>query len=93
MFEYETSWSLDLGLQRKFLKDRLTLRVGASDIFFESGWDGVSKFNGMVSEGGGRWDSRRVSLSANYRFGNDNVKSRNRKTGLEEEGRRVGSGG
>lgn len=93
VFEYETSWSLDLGLQRKFLKDRLTLRVGASDIFFESGWDGVSKFNGMVSEGGGRWDSRRVSLSANYRFGNDNVKSRNRKTGLEEEGRRVGSGG
>lgn len=92
VFVYESSWSLDMGLQRKFLKDRLTLRLGASDIFFESGWDGVSRFNGMVSEGGGNWDSRRVSLSANYRFGNDNVKSRNRRTGLEEEGKRVGGG-
>lgn len=92
VFEYETSWSLDLGLQRKFLQERLNLRVGASDIFYQSGWDGVSKFNGMVSEGGGRWDSRRVSLSASYRFGNQNIKSRNRTTGMEEEGKRVGSG-
>ncbi len=92
VFEYESSWSLDMGLQRKFLQDRLNLRVGASDIFFQSGWDGVSKFNGMVSSGGGRWDSRRVSLSVSYRFGNQNVKSRQRQTGLEEEGKRVGSG-
>jgi hypothetical protein len=90
VFEYETSWSLDLGIQRKFLKERLNVRLSANDIFYQSGWDGVSKFNGLVSEGYGRWDARRVAVSLNYKFGNQNVKSRNRKTGLEEEADRVG---
>jgi len=90
VFIYETSWSLDLGLQRKFLNDRLNVRLSASDIFFESGWDGYSDFNGLYSLGSGRWDSRRVSLSLGYRFGNDNVKSRKRSTGIETEAGRVG---
>jgi len=90
VFIYETSWSLDLGLQRKFLNDRLNVRLSASDIFFESGWDGYSDFNGLYSLGSGRWDSRRVSLSLGYRFGNDNVKSRRRSTGIETEAGRVG---
>lgn len=90
VFLYEPSWSLDLGLQRKFLKDRLNVRINANDIFYESGWDGISEFNGLISEGSGRWDSRRVNLSLSYNFGNQNVKSRKRNTGLEEEAGRVG---
>ncbi len=90
VFEYESSWSLDLGLQRKFLKDRLNVRVNVSDIFYETGWDGFSDFNGLYAKGGGRWDSRRASLSLGYRFGNENVKSRKRTTGIESEAGRVG---
>ncbi len=90
VFEYNESWALNLGLSRKFLQDRLNVRVAANDLFFTSGWDGVSQFNGLTSEGMGNWDSRRVSLSASYNFGNSNVKSRKRKTGLEEEAGRVG---
>lgn len=90
VFIYETSWSLDLGLQRKFLQDRLNVRLSASDIFFESGWDGYSDFDGLYSLGNGRWDSRRISLSLGYRFGNDNVKSRKRNTSIEAEAGRVG---
>lgn len=90
VFKYESSWSLDLGLQRKFMKDRLNVRLSASDLFYESGWDGVSDFNGLKSFGGGRNDTRRGSLSLSYRFGNDNVKSRKRKTGIEAEESRVG---
>lgn len=90
VFIYETSWSLNMGLQRKFLRDRLNVRLAADDLFYESGWDGYSDFNGLLSYGGGRWDSRRISLSMGYRFGNDNVKSRKRNTGLETEAGRVG---
>lgn len=90
VFEYETSWSLDIGLQRKFLQDQLNVRLAASDLFYQTGWDGVSEFNGLISTGSGRWDSRQVSLSISYRFGNNNVKSRKRKTGLEDEAGRVG---
>ncbi|MFT6319933.1 MAG: outer membrane receptor protein involved in Fe transport [Granulosicoccus sp.] len=89
VFEYESSWSLNLGLQRKFLNDQLNVRLSANDIFFESGWDGVSVFDGLVSEGSGNWDSRNVSLSVSYNFGNQQVKSRKRKTGLEDEAGRV----
>ena len=90
VFEYDESWALNLGLSKKFLQDRLNVRVSANDIFYTSGWQGVSKFNNLQSEGMGNWDSRRVSLSASYNFGNSNVKSRKRKTGLEEEADRVG---
>ena len=82
-----------MGLQRKFLKDRLNVRLSASDLFYETGWSGESNFAGLKSEGNGWWDSRRVSVSLSYNLGNLNVKSRKRKTGLEEEAGRVGDGG
>lgn len=91
VFEYESSWSLNLGLQRKFLDDKLNVRVSANDLFYETGWDGVSEFNGLQSVGNGRWDSRRIAVSLGYNFGNQNIKSRKRKTGLEEEAGRVGN--
>ena len=90
VFEYDVSWSLNLGLQRKFLQDQLNVRLSVNDIFYETGWSGTSEFNGLISEGRGNWDSRRASLSVSYNFGNQKVKSRKRKTGLEEESKRVG---
>ena len=89
VFKYESSWSLNLGLQRKFLNDQLNVKLSANDIFYESGWDGFSEFDGLFSEGSGRWDSRNVNLSVSYNFGNQQVKSRKRKTGLEDEAGRV----
>lgn len=90
VFLYESNWGLNLGLQRKFLRERLNVRLSADDIFYETGWDGYSDFDGLYSYGSGRWDSRRISLSLGYRFGNDNVKSRRRNTGMETEAGRVG---
>ena len=92
VFEYDATWSLNLGLQRKFLNDQLNVRVSADDIFYASNWSGVSRFNGLVSTGYGNRDSRRVNLNVTYRFGNQKVKSRKRRTGLESEGSRVGGG-
>ncbi len=92
VFEYDPTWSLNLGLQRKFLNDQLSVRVSADDIFYTSNWSGISRFNGLVSAGYGNRDSRRVNVNVTYRFGNQKVKSRKRKTGLESEGSRVGGG-
>ncbi len=93
VFKYDSNWSLDLGLQRKFFKDRLNVRVSAADLFYETGWSGYSDFAGLYSAGNGWWDSRRVSVSLSYNLGNRNVKSRKRRTGLEEEAGRVGDDG
>jgi outer membrane receptor protein involved in Fe transport len=92
VFKYEANWSMDAGLQRKFLKDKMNVKVSVSDIFKTAGWNGVSVFDGLVSAGGGRWDSRRINLSVSYNFGNENVKSRKRKTGMEDEAGRIGDG-
>jgi iron complex outermembrane recepter protein len=89
VFKYESNGALNLGLQRKFIQDKLNVRISANDILYTSGWNGVSIFNGLESRGSGNWDSRRVSLSLSYGFGNQNVKSRKRKTGLEDEAKRV----
>ncbi|NNE26927.1 MAG: TonB-dependent receptor [Saprospiraceae bacterium] len=90
VFEYDTSWSLNLGVQKKFFNDQMNVRLAADDIFFQTGWSGFSEFDGLRGEGAGNWDSQRVTLSVSYNFGNQEVKrSRNRSTGLEEESSRV----
>lgn len=89
VFKYDANWSLGMGLQKKFLDDKLKVRVSASNIFNRFGWRGGSEFNGLISTGQGSWDNSFVSLNLNYRFGNQNVKSRRRKTGIENESKRV----
>lgn len=90
VFKYEANWSLSLGLQRTFFKKQLNVRVTANNIFNRHMWEGSSTFNGLTSYGKGRMDMYYVSLSLNYTFGNQNVKSRKHKSGLEAEGKRVG---
>jgi len=69
----------------------MNVKLSANHIFFESGWDGESNFDGLIGTGMGNWDSRRVAISISYNFGNRNVKSRKRKTGIEDESKRVSS--
>lgn len=91
VFEYQTSGSFNLGLQKKFLNNQMNVKLSGSDLFFTTGWRGTSEFNGLVSSGRGNWDSRRITLSVSYNFGNQKVKSRKRNTGLEDEASRVGA--
>lgn len=90
IFRAKANWSLDLGLQRKFLRDKLMVRLSVSDVFFQAGWGGVAEFEGLVSEVDALWDSRRLNLNVSYTFGNDKVKSRNRSTGTASETGRAG---
>ncbi|WP_238749754.1 outer membrane beta-barrel protein [Neolewinella maritima] len=89
VFEYQDNGSLNLGLQRKFLNDQLNVKLSANDILYTTGWRGRSEFAGLVSQGNGNWDSRRIGLSLTYTFGKQGIKSRERKSGLEEEAGRV----
>ena len=90
VFRYDTSWSLNMGVQKKFFNDQMSVRLAVDDIFFQTGWSGYSEFDGLRGDGAGNWDSQRGTLSISYNFGNQEVKrSRNRSTGLEEESSRV----
>jgi outer membrane receptor protein involved in Fe transport len=89
VFEYDPTWSLNLGLQKRFFQDKLNVKLSGNDLFYETGWSGYSEFNGLRSEGRGNWDSRRATLSLSYNFGNKKLKVKSRKSGLEEESSRV----
>ena len=91
-FETQAMGALNFGLQRKFLADKLKVRLAADDVFFTQPWRATSEFDGISTRGGGDWDSRRVSVSLTYNFGNDKVKVRQRKTGLDDAAGRVGGG-
>lgn len=90
VFRYDANYQVNLGLQKKFLKDALKVRASYDNLTNRMGFYGSSSFNGLVAESDGRWDNRYFSLSASYNFGNQNIKSRKRKTGIEDETKRVG---
>lgn len=92
-FEMQEMWSIDAGVQKKVLGGRGNLKVSVSDIFRTNQWSGISEFGPLFMDVGGRWDSRRLRVNFSYMFGNSQVKgARRRKTGLEDEQRRVKSG-
>lgn len=91
VFEYDSSYSLNFGLQRKFFGDKLNVKLSAQDVTFQSFWSGTTAFNGQVGTGRGNWDSRRVGLNLTYSFGDGKTKARKRSTGIEAESKRVGS--
>ena len=89
VFKYDANWSIDAGIQKEFLKQNLKIRLSVNNIFDGFGWRGVSEFDGLVSYGRGDWDNRYFTASVKYNFGNQNVKSRKRNTGIENESKRV----
>ncbi len=89
-FETRSIWNMDAGIQKKIWDGRGNLKLSVSDIFKSSGWEAVSTFGALYMEASGNWDSRRVKLNFSYMFGNTQVKNaRKRKTGLEDEQKRI----
>ena len=82
--------AMNIGAEKKFLKDQLAVRAKFSDIFFSSPWRADLQYGDLEITGTGGWESRRFDLSLSYSFGNSQVKgSRSRKTGLDDEQQRT----
>ncbi len=82
--------SLDMAVQKTLADDKLNVRLAVADIFYTAPWRAEGRFGDLYITGNGGWESRVVRLNVSYRFGSNEVKkTRNRKTGLEEEGSRV----
>lgn len=83
--------SFDMAIEKKFMKDRLALRIAGSDIFYTSFWQANATFGDVSFDGSGGYESQRISFNLTYNFGNAEVKkARDRETGLEEENKRTG---
>lgn len=81
-----SAYSIDLGLQRKVLKDNGTIKVSVSDILNTSKGGAYAKYDNVDIEVMNKWESRRLNISFNYRFGKADFKTRaNRSTSSSEE--------
>ena len=83
--------AMDLGIQKKLFDGKGELRLRFGDILHTAGWSGENLFTpGLKMTASGRWESRTVTMNFSYRFGSSEVKAaRQRKTGLEDENKRV----
>ena len=57
-------------------------------------WRAIQEnFDGLYFDAQGGWESRQFKFTLSYLFGNQTVKAAKRKAGLEDETKRVSSGG
>ncbi|PWK28642.1 outer membrane receptor protein involved in Fe transport [Arcicella aurantiaca] len=86
--------AVSFGVQKKFLKDKATLKLNVNDVFWSNSFRGSFAFNDIDVQIANKWESRVARLTFTYRFGNNKVQaSRQRQTGLEAEKGRVKNGG
>lgn len=93
-FKSKGMGSVDLGVQKTILKGKGNLKLAVSDVFKTMRWSGESNFANQFLIASGNWESRQFKINFSYRFGKLTVKqARQRATGVEEESKRVQSGG
>lgn len=94
MFKGKAMGFVDAGLQKTIMQGKGTLKGSVSDIFRTMKFKGEANFAGATNNVLARWESRQFKTTFTYRFGSTQVKTaRQRKTGLEEENKRMGEGG
>ena len=91
-FASKEMWSVEAGIQKKLWQNRGNIKLGVQDIFNTMNWGGENTFGGLSMKASGGWESRAAKINFTYLIGNKDIKgSRNRRTGLEDESKRVGS--
>jgi hypothetical protein len=89
----QANWSLNMGVSKKLLHDKMSLRLNASDIFWKSIIRGTSTYTNYTQSFETKGDSRRVTLSLVYNFGRSTVAPvRKRSSGAEDEKQRANKG-
>ena len=85
-FTIRPQYSVDLGIQRNVLKDKGMIRLSVNDIFNTGGSGAYTKYSNLDIDVINKYDSRKLNISFNYRFGKGEFKTRsNRSTASSEE--------
>ncbi|MGC9151607.1 MAG: outer membrane beta-barrel protein [Microbacter sp.] len=88
-FILQPQYQVNVGLQKRLLKNRMIVKVSVDDLFNTFKGGAVVKYNEINMNIVNRWDSRKLNVSLSYHFGTDNFKTRaNRLTASSEEERR-----
>ena len=85
-------WRMDMGIQKRILQSKGTLKLSVRDIFNSQRFGGYVNYQDIDVRIRNHWDSRSVSLTFSYRFGKPLQNQRRLNTGgASEEQSRVKS--
>jgi len=88
-FDFRPFGQLNVGVQKTIFEKKGTIRLAATDILYTSPLRATSLYNNYRQDLYLCRDSRVVTLSFGWRFGNDKLTSTSRRSGAEEEKRRA----
>jgi hypothetical protein len=91
-FKNDPMGGMDAGAQWKFADDRGSIKFSIGDLFRTMSWAGENELGAQYVKANGGWEARQYRLNFSYTLGNQKVKSRKRKTGLDDEKNRLSEG-
>ncbi len=93
LFIINPIYTVNAGISKVILHNKGTIKLSARDIFYTMKFSGSAKYSDIDTYLNGAQDSRVISLSFSYRFGNQKIAAaRKRTTGKTEEENRVKKG-
>lgn len=86
-----TAWlgSVDAGVSKLLCKDKLNIRLSATDIFHTQRWMQEVDFGNVQYNYLRQWESRTVRLQLTWKFGRTNYNARERELGAQGEINRI----
>lgn len=85
IFKRKPYYSADMGVSKNLLKNKLTLKLSCTDVFNTLTADMKVNYQGVVMDKNKKEESRFLTLTARYRFGNLGIKkNKNRASGIED---------
>ncbi|SHF39845.1 outer membrane beta-barrel protein [Flavisolibacter ginsengisoli] len=86
----ESSYAVNLGVQKSFCENKVTVRINASSLFGPHQYRAHYLGSGLDIRWVNEWEGRRINLNISYKFGNQKLKdSRKKRDALEDEKGRV----
>lgn len=86
--ENKSQCNLDFGFKTLLLNKKLQLSLNANDILKTNEYRYSSLINNIRQEYSNYYDARQIRFTARFNFGNEKIKSQERKAGNDEERRR-----
>jgi len=85
VFENKGIASASIGAKKSLWKDKATLKISVNDLFRTQRWAQSVDFGSVRGSIRNTWESQNVAVSFSWKFGNQQLKTRNRNGGGAED--------